>query len=64
MSSITEYRRKHPEFREKEKVKDNEYQKAKYNNNLEHKEKVKQRALERYYRLKAEKLKNTPIEVS
>ena len=53
MSSYsTVYRREHPEFREKEKITNNLREKARYNNDPEYRERVKQRALNRYYRMK------------
>ena len=54
-STTTKYRQEHPEWREQEKVKDRERFKAVYQNNPEYREKVKQTALARYYRLKEEK---------
>jgi len=57
-SYATLYRLNHPEYYEKEKIKDNERMKQKYANNPEYKEQVKKRALERYYRLKQEKMKS------
>jgi hypothetical protein len=51
------YRLKHPEWREAEKVRNNDREKAKYNNDPEYKEKVKKNALARYYRLKEMKNK-------
>jgi N12 class adenine-specific DNA methylase len=62
-SYMTVYRREHPEYYEIEKKKDNERMKAKYANNPEHKEKVKQRALAYYYKKKEAKL-NSIISVS
>ena len=60
MSSYsTVYRREHPEFREKEKIINNEREKARYNNDPEYRERVKQRALNRYYRMKDAKANNT-----
>lgn len=52
-SYTTKYRKEHPEYHEKEKIIDRERIKNIYHNNPEYREKVKQRALERYYRLKA-----------
>lgn len=64
MSSYsTIYRKEHPEFREKEKIKNNEREKARYNNDPAYRERVKQRALDRYYRMKEAKL-NPTISVS
>ena len=63
MSSYsTVYRREHPEFREKEKIINNEREKARYNNDPEYRERVKQRALNRYYRMKETKA-NSSISV-
>ena len=62
-SYTTQYRRTHPEYYEAEKKRDNERMKAKYANDPERREKVKQRALERYYRLKEAKM-NSTISVS
>ena len=64
MSSYsTQYRRDHPEWREAEKIRNNEREKNKYNNDPDYKEQVKKRALERYYRMKEAKL-NSSISVS
>ena len=54
-SSTTLYRKANPEYYEKEKIRDRERMKNKYNENPEHREKVKQQALARYYRLKEQK---------
>ena len=63
MSSYsTVYRREHPEFREKEKIINNEREKAIYNNDPEYCERVKQRALKRNYRMKETKA-NSSISV-
>ena len=63
MSSYsTVYRREHPEFREKEKIINNEREKARYDNDREYRERVKQRALNRYYRIKETKA-NSSISV-
>lgn len=48
--SSNPYRLKHPEYREKEKVKDRERKKEKYANDEEYREKMKQRASENYYK--------------
>ena len=62
-STTTRYRNEHPEWRGQEKVKDRERFNKLYENNPEYREKVKQQALARYYRLKQEKLKPVlPIE--
>ena len=64
MSSYsTVYRKEHPEFREKEKIINNEREQARYNNDPEYRERVKQRALNRYYRMKETKA-NASISVS
>ncbi len=56
MSSYsTKYRKEHPEYYEKEKEIDRERIKIIYHNNPEYREKVKQQALARYYRLKEQK---------
>jgi hypothetical protein len=62
-SYTTKYRREHPEWREAEKIRNNEREKKIYNNDLDYKEQVKKRALERYYRMKEAKL-NSSISVS
>ena len=54
-SAATIYRKEHPEWREQEKVKDRERFNKLYENNPEYREKVKQRALARYYRIKEQK---------
>ena len=60
MSSYsTVYRREHPEFREKEKISNNLREKARYNNDPEYRERVKQRALNRYFRMKDAKANNS-----
>lgn len=61
-SYMTKYRKEHPEYYELEKIKLVETAKLKYANDPIRKEQVKKRALERYYRLKAEK-QNTTIQV-
>ena len=64
MSSYsTVYRREHPEFREKEKIINNEREKARYKNDPEYRERVKQRALNRYYQMKQTKA-NSSISVN
>ncbi len=55
-SYTSQYRKDHPEWREAEKVRNNEREKRKYNNDPEYKEQVKKRALDRYYRMKEAKL--------
>lgn len=62
-SSTTLYRRAHPEYYEKEKARDNIRMTAKYHNDPEYREKNKQMALARYYRLKQQKLNASSIEV-
>ena len=63
MSSYTsQYRKDRPEWRDAEKIRNNEREK-KYNNDPNYKEQVKKRALERYYRMKEAKL-NASISVS
>jgi hypothetical protein len=54
-SRMTQYRRAHPEYYEAEKKRDNERMKEKYANDPISREKTIKRALDRYYRLKAEK---------
>jgi hypothetical protein len=49
-SRATIYRKEHPEYYEKERIKDNERVKTLYQNNPEYREKVKQQALARYYK--------------
>ena len=51
-SKSTMYRKEHPEYYKEERVKDNERVKKLYHNNPDYKEKVKQQALARYYKLK------------
>ena len=55
-SSATIYRKNHPEYYERERVKDNERVKKLFQDNTEYREKVKKQALDRYYRLKQEKI--------
>lgn len=54
-SKATIYRKEHPDYYKEERVKDNERVKKIYNNNPEYREKVKQQALARYYKLKEQK---------
>jgi hypothetical protein len=54
-SKMTQYRKAHPEYYEEEKKRDRIRLNNYYANNEERREKVKKHALERYYRLKAEK---------
>ena len=61
-SNMTKYRREHPEYYEAEKKRDNERMKAKYANDPIRRERVKKIALERYYRLKAEKTEQNSVE--
>ena len=57
MSSYsTKYRKEHPEYYEKERVIDRERVKNIYKNNPEYREKVKQQALARYYKIKEQKM--------
>jgi hypothetical protein len=47
MSSYTsQYRKDHPEWREVEKIRNNERERNKYNNDPDYKEQVKKRALD------------------
>lgn len=62
-SYTTQYRRTHPEWREAEKVRNNEREKTRYANDPERREKVKQRALAYYYKMKEAKM-NSSISVS
>ena len=62
-SYTTKYRREHPEWRETEKLRNNEREKNRYNNDPEYREQIKKKALERYYRMKEAKL-NSSIPVS
>ena len=61
-SYSTKYRREHPEYYEKEKSNDRGRIKNLNHNNPEYREKVKQQALARYYRLKELKM-NTSVSV-
>ena len=61
-SKATKYRKEHPEYYERERAIDRERVKQIYQNNPEYREKVKQQASARYYRLKQEKL-NTVLPV-
>lgn len=54
-SVIAKYRLEHPEYREQEKIKDNQRKKDKYKNDPEFREKAIKRALDRYYKKKEEK---------
>ena len=58
------YRQLHPEYYEMEKVKNNIRAKLYYATNEEKRELNKKRAIERYYRLKAEKENNQSVQVS
>ena len=60
-SATTIYRKEHPEWREQEKIKDRERFNKLYQDSPEYREKVKQRALARYYRLKEQKSNAIPI---
>ncbi len=61
-SKMTQYRKAHPEYYEAELQRNRIRLNAYYANNEERKEKVKKHALERYYRLKAEKVELNSIE--
>lgn len=50
--SSNPYRLKHPEYREKEKTKDAERKKEKYQNDPEYREKIKERTSKNYYKNK------------
>ena len=64
MSSYsTQYRKEHPEYYEKERIKDKERVKNLYHNNPEYRETVKQQALARYYKSKETKA-NAQISVN
>ena len=64
MSSYsTKYRKEHPEYYEKQRIIDRERVKNIYKNNPEYREKVKQQALARYYKIKEQKI-NPSIAVS
>ena len=57
MSSVaTLYRKEHPEYCAQERIRDKERVKNLYHSNPEYKEKVKQQALARYYKLKEAKM--------
>lgn len=43
-----DYRNKHPEYRELERVRDKERKQVKYQNDPEYREKIKERNIERY----------------
>jgi hypothetical protein len=60
-STTTLYRKEHPEWREQEKVKDRARFNKLYQDNTEYREKVKQSALARYYRLKEQNSSAIPI---
>ena len=62
-SYTTEYRRTHPEWREAEKVRNNNREKTRYANDPEYKERVKAKALAHYYKMKEAKM-NASISVS
>ncbi len=62
MASKAASYRKHPEYYVRERAIDRERVKQIYQNNPEYREKVKQQAIARYYRLKQEK-KNASISV-
>lgn len=57
MSSVaTLYRKEHPEYYAQERIRDNERVKKLYHSNPEYKERVKQQALARYYKVKEAKM--------
>ncbi len=60
-STTTLYSKDHSEWLEQERVKDRAHFNKLYQDNSEYQEKVKQRALARYYRLKTQKSSTTPI---
>ena len=62
-SASTVFRKEHPEYYEKERIRDNEQVKKLYHNNPEQREKVKQQALARYYKMKETKA-NASISVN
>jgi hypothetical protein len=51
-SASTTYRKEHPQHYAQERIRDNERVEKLYQSNSEYKEKVKQQALARIYRLK------------
>jgi hypothetical protein len=53
-SIIAKYRLEHPEYREQEKIKDNQKKKDKYQNDPDFREKAKKKALENYYKKKGQ----------
>ena len=53
-SVIAKYRLEHPEYREQEKIKDNQKKKDKYQNDPDFREKAKKKALENYYKKKGQ----------
>jgi hypothetical protein len=64
MSSYSsQYKNDHPECREAEKIRNNEREGGKYNNDPNYKEQAKKRAYEQYYIMKEAKL-NASISVS
>lgn len=63
MSSYSSiYRLNHPEWREAEKIRNNNREKARYNNDPEYKERVKKNALIRYYKIKELKEQQKKVE--
>ena len=54
-SASTIFRKEHPEYYEKERIRDNERVKKLYHNKTGYRKKVKQQALARYYILKETK---------
>ena len=63
MSSVaTLYRKEHPEYYAQERIREKERMKLLYHTNSEYREKIKQQALARYYKVKEAK-KNASIVV-
>ena len=63
MSSVaTLYRKEHPEYYAQERIREKERMKLLYHTNPEYREKIKQQALARYYKVKEAK-KNASIVV-
>jgi hypothetical protein len=54
---MRDYRMKNPNY----DIKDNERKKERYENDIEYRERKKQQALNRYYRLKQEKIQQLAI---
>ena len=51
-SKATQYHKEHPKYYSQERIKDKERVQNLYHNNPEYKEKVKQQAFARYYKMK------------